>query len=200
MKVCVTATSGSLDAQVDPRFGRCQYFLVVDLDTMRFEAMPNPGIGAMGGAGIQAAQIVAKKGVELVITGRLGPNAYQTLSAAGIKMITGAFGTVREVIEAYKDGRMRETDLPSSSTGFGMGSGTGRRGGRGMGKRRVGGWGTSETPYASPGPPQAPAGVPMAPPAPKMSKEQEIRTLANEIKDLQWQLDVIRKRIEELTE
>ncbi len=196
MKVCVTATSGSMDAQVDPRFGRCKYFLIVDLETMRFEAMPNPGIGAMGGAGIQAAQTVAKKGVELVITGRLGPNAYETLLAAGVRMITGASGTVKETIEAYKEGRLRETDLPSSSKG--LARGMGQRGGRG--KRRGWGctWGVEETSYVPSAFPQEAPGLSKASSSPKISKGQRIQALENEMKDLQRRIDMIRKRIEEL--
>ncbi|MDD2777939.1 MAG: NifB/NifX family molybdenum-iron cluster-binding protein [Methanocellales archaeon] len=128
MKICVTASSGSLDTQVDPRFGRCQYFLIVDSDTMDFEAMPNISADTMGGAGIQAAQAVANKGVEVVITGNVGPNAIQTLSAAGIKIITGAFGTVREVIKMHKSGQLKETSGATVSEHFGMGMG--RKGGR----------------------------------------------------------------------
>ena len=131
MKICVTASSGSLDAPVDPRFGRCQYFVIVYSDTMDFEAMPNMGIDTMGGAGIKAAQTVANKGVEVVITGHVGPNAFQTLSAAGIKVITGAFGTVRDVIEMYKSGQLKATSGATVGEHFGMGMGN--RGGRRMG-------------------------------------------------------------------
>ncbi len=129
MKICVTASSGSLDAQVDPRFGRCQYFLIVDSDTMDFEAMPNMSANTMGGAGIQAAQAVANKGVKVVITGNVGPNAIQTLSAAGIKVITGDFGIVKEVIKMYKSGQLKETSGATVGEHFGMGMGQGRRGG-----------------------------------------------------------------------
>ncbi len=131
MKICVTALSGSLDAQVDPRFGRCQYFLIVDSDKMDFEVMPNMSADTMGGAGIQAAQAVANKGVEVVITGNVGPNAFQALSAAGIKIVTGAFGTVKDVIEMYKSGQLKETSGATVGEHFGMG--TGPRGGRRMG-------------------------------------------------------------------
>ena len=128
MKICVTASSGSLDAQVDPRFGRCQYFLIVDSDKMDFEAMPNMGANTMGGAGIQAAQAVSNKGVGVVITGNVGPNAFKALSAAGINVLTGASGTVRDVIEMYKSGQLKETSGATVGEHFGMG--TGPRGGR----------------------------------------------------------------------
>ena len=126
MRVCVSATADSLDAPVDPRFGRCPYFIIVDLETMQFEAVPNVASGAMGGAGIQAAQIVASKGVKVVITGNVGPNAFQALSAAGIKIVTGAYGTVREVIEKYKRGELRGISSPTVGGHFGMGMGRGR--------------------------------------------------------------------------
>jgi len=126
MRVCVSAAADSLDAPIDPRFGRCPYFIIVDLETMRFEAIPNVASRAMSGAGIQAAQIVASKGVKVVITGNVGPNAFQALSAAGIKIVTGAYGTVREAIEKYKRGELREIRSPTVGGHFGMGMGRGR--------------------------------------------------------------------------
>jgi predicted Fe-Mo cluster-binding NifX family protein len=108
MKVAVSAAGESLDSQIDPRFGRCQYFLIIDLETMELEAVSNKGAIASGGAGIQAAQAVANKGVGVLITGDIGPNAFQTLSAAGIKVITGASGTVKEALERYKSGSLQQ--------------------------------------------------------------------------------------------
>jgi predicted Fe-Mo cluster-binding NifX family protein len=108
MKIAVSAMENSLDSRIDPRFGRCQYFLIVDPETMEFEAVSNKGAAASGGAGIQAAQTVANKGVSVLITGDIGPNAFQTLSAAGIKVITGASGTVREALEQYKSGSLQQ--------------------------------------------------------------------------------------------
>jgi predicted Fe-Mo cluster-binding NifX family protein len=129
MKVCVSATADSLDAPVDPRFGRSPYFIIVDLETMQFEAIPNPASSVMGGAGIQAARVIASKGVKAVITGNVGPNAFQALSAAGIKIITGAYGTVREVIEKYKRGELKEASSQTTGSYFGVGRGRGRGGG-----------------------------------------------------------------------
>ena len=133
MKICVSAESNSLDAPIDPRFGRCPYFVIVDSETMQFEAVPNMASGTMGGAGIQAAQTIASKGAKVLITGNVGPNAFQALSAAGIKIVTGASGTVREVVEKYKRGELGETGAPTVGGHFGMGRGRGR--GRGQ-------WGT----------------------------------------------------------
>jgi len=132
MKVCVSAVAGTLDAQVDPRFGRCPYLVIVDSETMQFEAIPNAASGAMGGAGIQAAQTIASRGAKVLITGNVGPNAFQALSATGIKIVTGASGTVREVVEKYKRAELRETDAPTVRGHFGMGMGGGRGQGRGQ--------------------------------------------------------------------
>jgi predicted Fe-Mo cluster-binding NifX family protein len=127
MKICISASANSLDAPVDPRFGQCPYFIIVDLETMQFEAIPNLASGAMGGAGIRAAQIIASRGVKVVITGSVGPNAFQALSAAGIKVITAASGTVREIVEKYKRGELKETGDQAITRGyFGMGAGRGR--------------------------------------------------------------------------
>ena len=126
MKICVSAVSNSLDSPTDPRFGRCPYFAIVDSETMQFEAIPNVASGATGGAGIQAAQVIAGKGVKVLITGNVGPNAFQALSAAGIRIVTGASGTVKEVVEKYNGGELRETGAPTVGGHFGMGRGRGR--------------------------------------------------------------------------
>ena len=115
MKICVTATAASLDAQIDPRFGRCSYFVIVDSETMQFEAIPNTAAGVSGGAGIQAAQTIANKGVKMLITGNVGPKAFQALSAAGIEVATGAFGTVREAVEKFKRGELSAVSEAMSS-------------------------------------------------------------------------------------
>ena len=127
MKICVSAVTNSLDAQIDPRFGRCQYFVLVDSDTMEFKAFSNVASGAMGGAGIQAAQTVAQKGARVVVTGNVGPNAYKVLSAAGIRIVTGVSGTVEEAVERYKRGELKEISGPTVGGHYGMGSERGRK-------------------------------------------------------------------------
>jgi predicted Fe-Mo cluster-binding NifX family protein len=126
MKICVSATANNLEAQLDPRFGRCLYLVIVDSETMQFEAIPNMASAATGGAGIQAAQTIANKGVKVVITGNVGPNAFGALSAAGIEIVTGAFGTVREVVEKFKRGELQRTGAPTVGGHLGMGRGRGR--------------------------------------------------------------------------
>jgi predicted Fe-Mo cluster-binding NifX family protein len=126
MKICVTATGNNLEAPVDPRFGRCAYLIIVDSETMQFEAIPNMAAGATGGAGIQAAQAIASKGVKVLVTGNVGPNAFRALSAAGIEIMTGASGTVREAVEKFKRGELGKTGAPTVGGHFGMGRGRGQ--------------------------------------------------------------------------
>lgn len=121
MKVCVTATQGNLDAGVDPRFGRCAFFIVVDTQTLEFTAVPNENARAGGGAGIRAGQFIAEQGAEAVLTGNVGPNAYQTLQAAGIAVITGVSGSVKEAVERYQKGELKSTDSPNVQSHFGIG-------------------------------------------------------------------------------
>jgi predicted Fe-Mo cluster-binding NifX family protein len=194
MKIGVSSTGGSLDAQIDPRFGRCPYFVIVDSETMQFETVANTASGAMGGAGIQAAQLVANRGVQTVLTGSVGPNAFQALSSAGISIITGISGTVRGAVEKFKSGQLQKITAPTTPMGFGMGGGygmgmgRGRGGGRGMGLRR----------WQAAGPlPQAPT-TPVSPMPPQMSREQEIQMLESQMESIQKQLDQIRKRLKEL--
>ncbi len=120
MKIAVTSKSNNLESEIDPRFGRCSYFIIVDSETMSFESISNESSMASGGAGIQAAQTVAKAGVEVVVTGNMGPNAFQTLSAAGIIVFTGANGTVKEAIEKYKKGELKEAEAPNVGSHSGM--------------------------------------------------------------------------------
>lgn len=123
MKVAVSSLGPSLDDQVDPRFGRAQYLLIVDIESLETEAVKNEGAGAGGGAGIQTAQMVAGKGIEAVLTGNCGPNAYQILSAAGIKAYVGLSGTVREAVESLKRGELSPVEGPSVPGHFGLGGG-----------------------------------------------------------------------------
>ena len=121
MKICVTSQGDNLDSQVDARFGRCLYFVFVDTDTLKFEAVKNPNVVAAGGAGIQSGQFVAGKGVKTVLTGNVGPNAFQTLQAGGVRVIVGISGSVKEAIEKYKKGELKPTDNPSVRNKFGTG-------------------------------------------------------------------------------
>ncbi len=106
MKVAVAASTPELDASIDPRFGRCAWFVVVDTDTMRFEALKNPGALAGTGSGVAASQLIADAGAEAVVAGSLGPNAIGALKAGGLKMFTAGGGTVKEAAIATAKGEL----------------------------------------------------------------------------------------------
>lgn len=103
MKIAVTATGGSMSAMVSEKFGRCQYFLIVDSETMKFEPVSNSGMDMAGGAGPAAARQIADLGAKVILTGAVGPNAQRALEGAGIKVISGFTGdqTVREAVEKH---------------------------------------------------------------------------------------------------
>ncbi len=120
MRLAISATGKDLDSKVDPRFGRCSYFIIVDPATMEYEAYENQSAVLSGGAGVQAAQFVASKNADVVITGNCGPKAMQVLNAAGIKVITGYEGTVKEAIEDFKAGKLTPSSEPTVSEHYGM--------------------------------------------------------------------------------
>ena len=156
MKIAISSSGKDLNSQVDPRFGRCSYFLIAETEDMSFEVFDNENIAMGGGAGSQSAQFVASKGAKAVITGNCGPNAVRTLSAAGVELFVGQTGTVKEAIGKYKNGdlqstieanvtdhygmggvrTMNDTQAQASGGGRGMGRGMGRGLGRGMGREK----------------------------------------------------------------
>jgi predicted Fe-Mo cluster-binding NifX family protein len=123
MKVAISATGKTLDAAVDPRFGRCSTLILVETDDMSFEAVDNGNSSLSGGAGIQTAQLVAQKGARAVLTGSCGPNAHQTLSAAGIEVFVGCSGIVSELVARFKAGQLQPSTAPNVASHSGMGGG-----------------------------------------------------------------------------
>lgn len=123
MKIGVPSTGRDIDSAVDQRLGRCPYFLIVDAESMNYEVILNESATAVGGTGVHTAQMLARAGVDVVISSNAGPNAFQILKAAGIKVFTGASGTVREAIEMYKNGKLKEMDEANVGSHAGMGSG-----------------------------------------------------------------------------
>lgn len=141
MKICVTAGASGLDAPMDPRFGRCPFFVVVDLDSMSESSIPNSNVMASSGAGIQAAQEIAKQGVSALITGNIGPNAMQTLSAARIDVYQHqGEGSVRDVVKKFQSGELMKISSASVPVHAGMGQGQGSSP-AGQGRGRGGGGG-----------------------------------------------------------
>jgi len=111
MKLAVTSQGPDFDSQVDPRFGRARYFVVVDTDSGGFAAHDNTkNVDALQGAGIQAARAVVDLGVVAVITGHVGPKAFGTLQAGGITVYPGGSGTVKEAVEAFHAGQLQPAD------------------------------------------------------------------------------------------
>jgi len=121
MNICVTSEGTTLDSSIDPRFGRCRYFLIVDSESMEFEAVENSGAAQMGGAGIESARLVTEKDVKVVLTGNCGPNAFNTLNAADIEVYVGLQGSIREAVEQYKSGKLKPLQGPSVESHFGRG-------------------------------------------------------------------------------
>ncbi|MBW1801013.1 MAG: NifB/NifX family molybdenum-iron cluster-binding protein [Deltaproteobacteria bacterium] len=176
MKIAVSSSGPTLDDTVETRFGRCAYFLIVDTDTMEYEALQNPNISLGGGAGIQSAQLMANKGVSFVLTGNCGPNAFQTFGAAGVQVITGVTGRVREGVEQFKTGALTQSSGPNVQSHFGMGMG------RGMNM----------------GTPQTGGGFPRAAGAAKGGKQAELDGLKEAAKDLRRQLEAIEAKIKDI--
>jgi predicted Fe-Mo cluster-binding NifX family protein len=146
MKIAVSSYGKDLNSQIDPSFGRCAYFLIVDTDDMSFEVFENKGVALSGGAGIQAAQFVISKGAKALITGNCGPKAVDTLSMGGVELFDKQTGSVKKAIEKYNNNltstinaEQDVSNIPGNSgRGMGMGGGRGSKGcGKGMG--RVGG-------------------------------------------------------------
>ncbi len=115
MKTAVTSKGRDLDSQVDPRFGRAAYILVIDTDTFEYEVVDNSeNAKAFKGAGIQAAAGISDKKAEVLLTGFCGPNAFKTLNAAGIRIADNAEGTVKEAVQAFLDGKLPYADSPNT--------------------------------------------------------------------------------------
>ena len=125
MKLVITAEGTDWDAALSPFFGRCPRFVFVDIDSDQCETVDNPSAMARGGAGIHAAQFVVERGAEAVVTGNVGPNAYQVLHAADIPVYLSAEGTVRQVVEAYKAGALQPAEQPNLEAHAGMGGARG---------------------------------------------------------------------------
>ncbi|MFC1883786.1 NifB/NifX family molybdenum-iron cluster-binding protein [Thermodesulfobacteriota bacterium] len=205
MKVAISSNGKDLESEIDPRFGRCAYFLIVNTDNLHVEAFDNGSIAMSGGAGIQAAEFVSSKGAEAVITGNCGPNAVKALKAAGIKLFTGQTGPVRNAIDEFTKGNLERATEANVPDHYGMGGGQqepqwgedsaslGRGQGRGMGKgqgcgrgmmRKSGfsGWGNEEF-----------QDQPVT-----FKKENDLKFLKQQTIDLKTQLDALESRISRL--
>ena len=102
MKVCITSYGPTLDSKVQPVFGRCEYFIFVDLENMKSEIKPNPYASALDKSGVDSARLIIRNGATTVLTARVGTKARQVLDAAGVKIIDIKGETVRQVVEAVR--------------------------------------------------------------------------------------------------
>ncbi len=191
MKIAVTSNDADLDAPASPVFGRCPWYLFVDTDTMEIEAVENPATNAASGAGIQAAQFVVEQEPRAVVTGNMGPNAFDVFRAAGIPVYVLEEGTVRDAVEAYEKGQLSEV---SGATGPAH-AGLGRARGMGRGAARA----------QPPGGPVSGRGAPsrsIATPETRSigSRSEEIAELKEMAVDLRRQLAEVMERLDELEE
>ena len=117
MKIAISAQGDTLDAAVDPRFGRARWFIVVDSETGTWQAHDNAtNVNASGGAGVQAGSAVASQGAEAVITGNVGPNAHKVLVAANIAIYQVGNGViVRDALAMFRSGQLEATEAPTVS-------------------------------------------------------------------------------------
>jgi len=120
MKIAISSLGENLEAQVDPRFGRCQNIIFFDTETENFESVKNENVMAGGGAGIKTAQLVIDNNSEVLLSGNFGPNAFRTLSAGDVKVFGNVTGTVKEAIENYKAGKLKEMKSETVGSHNGM--------------------------------------------------------------------------------
>lgn len=214
MKVAVSSSGKDLDSQIDPRFGRCAYFLLVETDNMGFEVFENENIALGGGAGIQSAQFVASMGAKAVLTGNCGPNAVDTLAAARVALFTGQNGTIREAIERYKEGQLRPSTEANVTAHYGtaeegfrtgsqarafggrMGMGRGRGGGRGLGRGMGMGKGMGRGMGGGMG--MSAWRAPSQKDADSLTEDQELSALKEEAGELKKQMEKIEAQIKKL--
>jgi predicted Fe-Mo cluster-binding NifX family protein len=121
MKIAVSASGPDLESRVESRFGRAPFFLLVDTDTLECETISNsPDLQAAHGAGIQSAARLAKRRPDAILTGHCGPKAFYALQAAGIKVIVGVEGIVRDAVQQYLQGQLKLGTGPNAISHSGL--------------------------------------------------------------------------------
>jgi predicted Fe-Mo cluster-binding NifX family protein len=182
MRIVVSSQGETLDALASPVFGRCPTFVFVDSETMSTEAVPNPAMSQGGGAGIQATQFVVNQGAEAVLTGNLGPNAFDVLQAAGVPGYLVGGGTVGQAVAAFNAGQLQAMTAANVAAHAGMGGGRGK-GTRSGGRRGMG---------------MGPGAPPAVSTQSNAAKEAELAELRETLKGLRQQLAETMGRIENL--
>lgn len=111
MRICFTSQGRDLESEVDPRFGRARYFIIYDDQSREHEVVDNQqNVNAAAGAGVQSGTNVVQKDCQWVVTGHIGPKAMSVLKEAGVKVATGATGTVSQAVEQFLNGQLKDTD------------------------------------------------------------------------------------------
>ena len=112
MKVGISATDDNLKANVDRQFGRCSWFLFINTESLEYEAVENKSADAASGAGTACAQLMLDKEVDAVISGQVGPNAYQVLKQGGVKIFIAHQNiSIREAIDKYKNDELKQMEM-----------------------------------------------------------------------------------------
>ncbi len=191
MKIVVSSDGEGMDAPASPVFGRAPYYVFVRTGSMDVDVMENPAVSTASGAGIQAAQLIVDRGVDAVVSGRVGPNAFEVLRSADVPVYVFEGGTVREAIEAYQQGELAPAGTATGPAHVGMGRGRGM--GRGAGRAR-----------RQPGPTVCPA-APAEPETPERAeagttRDQEIAELKELARDLRGQMADAMDRLDQLEE
>jgi len=127
LTIAVCSQGSEVDSTVDQRFGRCAYFVLIDPNSEQFESIINPALDAGGGAGVQAAQLLGNKGVEVVLVGNIGPKAISVFNAANINVYTEIQDTVEKTMALYQEGKLKLLSEPTVSSHFGFRQGGGSR-------------------------------------------------------------------------
>jgi predicted Fe-Mo cluster-binding NifX family protein len=173
VKIVVTSSSTDLDAPTSRVFGRAPFYVLVDTETMSFEALENPERRALRGVGFYSPEWIVERGAQAVVTGSVGPNAFRVLQDLGLPVYLSAGGTVRKAVEAYRAGRLQPAEGPNVSTHSGRYRGT-----------SVDRW--TDTWDAAPASPA--------------SREKEIAALTETAEALRGRLARVQQRLEELKE
>lgn len=113
MKIAVSASGKSLEDSLNQRLGRCEYFLIYDSNDNSTNVLENTGRLATGAAGIATARLLSDQGVDVIITGNVGPNAFTALQAAGIRVYTSAVEKIKDVLQSYQAGELIEIQAPN---------------------------------------------------------------------------------------
>ena len=189
MKIVVTAEGAGLDAPASPVFGRCPVYVFVETEAMEVRSVENPAMNSASGAGIAGAQFVLKQGAEAVVTGNVGPNAHSVFQASDVPVYMLDGGTVRDVVEAYKEGKLPKAGGATGPAHAGLAGGRGRGAGREGGGRGV----STRT--------SIPVSIETGSQAPSTSsREEEISALQKMASDLRKQLAEVIDRLDQLEE